>query len=81
MLVLTRKLGETLSIDGTIEVSVLAVSGNRIKLGIKAPRTVSVQRGELPPASETVPATDADAFGPHASGAERRRVSRRNPAA
>lgn len=47
MLVLTRKRGEELQIDGRIRVTVVSVQGNRVRLGIEAPGDVSVRRGEL----------------------------------
>lgn len=47
MLVLTRKRGELIQIDGNIQVTVVSVQGNRVRLGIEAPDTVSVRRGEL----------------------------------
>ncbi len=47
MLVLTRKSGDSVVIDGCIEVRVLQVRGNRVRLGIDAPDDVSVCRGEL----------------------------------
>jgi carbon storage regulator len=47
MLVLSRKVGETLVIDGNITVEVIKVQGNRITLGIAAPSDVKVLRGEL----------------------------------
>jgi carbon storage regulator len=47
MLVLSRKPQEVLHIGGGIEVTVLEVKGNRVKLGIVAPRETSVLRGEL----------------------------------
>ncbi|MEH7341306.1 carbon storage regulator, partial [Priestia megaterium] len=40
MLVLTRKLNETIKIGDGIEVTVLAVNGDQIKLGIQAPKSV-----------------------------------------
>lgn len=46
MLVLSRKQGEEILIDGTISVSVLSIEGGRIRLGINAPRSVRVQRQE-----------------------------------
>jgi carbon storage regulator len=51
MLVLSRKVGERIVIDGGIEVVVLAVEGNRVRLGIEAPRDCPIVRGELLPAS------------------------------
>ena len=47
MLVLTRKLREVIQIGDDVEVTVLAIKGNRIKLGIEAPIHVGVQRKEL----------------------------------
>ncbi len=48
MLVLTRKLNETIVIDGNIRVQVLEVRGGRVRLGIEAPAEVNIRRGELP---------------------------------
>lgn len=47
MLVLTRKTGESLMIGEGIEIKVIAVDGNYIKIGISAPRSVSVFRKEV----------------------------------
>jgi carbon storage regulator len=47
MLVLTRKIGEQLVIDGDIVVTVIAVEGNKVRLGIKAPKCVRVDRAEI----------------------------------
>ncbi len=47
MLVLTRKRGELIQIDGHIQITVISVQGNRVRLGIEAPDDVSVRRGEL----------------------------------
>lgn len=47
MLVLTRKTHETILIDGRIEVSVIQVRGNRVKIGIIAPESVSIERSEV----------------------------------
>jgi carbon storage regulator CsrA len=46
MLVLTRKVNEAVSIDDQIEVMVVAVRGNKVKLGFRAPANVSIQRQE-----------------------------------
>ena len=51
MLVLSRKVGERIVIDGGIEVEVLAVSGSRVRLGIVAPRECQISRAELSPAA------------------------------
>jgi carbon storage regulator len=47
MLVLSRKEGERIVIDGQIVVTVLQVRGNQIRLGIDAPRDVPIRRSEL----------------------------------
>ena len=47
MLVLTRKTQEQIIIDQIIEITVLAVRGNRVHLGISAPPEVLILRGEL----------------------------------
>lgn len=47
MLVLSRKVGEKLVIDGNITVEIVRIQGNRITLGIVAPTEVKVWRGEL----------------------------------
>ena len=47
MLVLSRKVGDKLVIDGNITVEVVKIQGNRISLGIVAPFNVKILRGEL----------------------------------
>jgi carbon storage regulator CsrA len=47
VLVLSRKIGESISIGEGIEVVVNRISGNRVTLGIKAPANVRIVRGEL----------------------------------
>ncbi|MFK5709429.1 carbon storage regulator CsrA [Lysinibacillus boronitolerans] len=47
MLVLSRKKGESIMIGDQIEVKILAVEGDQIKLGIVAPRSVKVHRSEV----------------------------------
>jgi carbon storage regulator len=47
MLVLSRKVGDKLVIDGSITVEVVKIQGNRISLGIVAPSDVKILRGEL----------------------------------
>lgn len=49
MLVLSRKLGETIVIDGNIKVEIVQVDGQRVRLGITAPRDVPIRRSELAP--------------------------------
>jgi carbon storage regulator len=47
MLVLTRRLGETVVIDGGIQVTIVAAQGDKIRLGIVAPPSVRVDRKEV----------------------------------
>lgn len=47
MLVLTRKKGETIMIGDQIEVKVISVDGDQVKLGIVAPKSVKVHRSEV----------------------------------
>ena len=56
MLVLTRKTNESIYIDGTIEVMVVAVRGNRVRLGFRAPADITIQRKERATTSLDQPA-------------------------
>jgi carbon storage regulator len=47
MLVLSRKVGEEIIIADNIRVRVVSIQGNQIRLGLTAPREVSIQREEL----------------------------------
>lgn len=47
MLVLTRKTGETIRIGDDIQITVLSVKGDQIKLGINAPKHVEIHREEV----------------------------------
>jgi carbon storage regulator len=47
MLVLSRKVGQEIVIGGNVVVSVLSVNGNRVRLGIRAPAEVRVDRQEI----------------------------------
>ncbi len=59
MLVLSRKVGEQICIGDDIVLTVLEVQGQRIKLGISAPRSCRVLRGELAPSGEKLSAQPA----------------------
>ena len=47
MLVLIRKVGETITIDGDITIQIVQVRGRQVSVGIEAPKNKKVQRGEL----------------------------------
>jgi len=47
MLVLTRRIGEEIVIDGDVRVKVVLVKGDRMRLGIMAPASVTVDRQEV----------------------------------
>jgi len=47
MLVLSRKVGETIWIGEDVEIVISEVKGEQVKIGIKAPRSIDVIRGEL----------------------------------
>ena len=47
MLILTRRTGESLRIGDDVEVTVMAVNGSQVRIGIKAPRNVAVDRQEI----------------------------------
>ena len=47
MLILTRRVGETVMIGNEVTVTVLGVKGNQVRMGINAPRTVAVHREEI----------------------------------
>jgi carbon storage regulator len=49
MLVLTRKLGEEIKIGDNIRLIVVAIRGNQVRLGFRAPPEVPIQREELTP--------------------------------
>lgn len=52
MLVLSRKVGDSIQIGGEIKIRVSRISGSRVTLGIEAPESVRIVRGELKPIVE-----------------------------
>ena len=47
MLILTRRIGDTLNIGDDVQVTVLSINGNQVRVGINAPREVNVLREEV----------------------------------
>lgn len=47
MLILTRRVGETLVIGEDVAVTVLGIKGNQVRIGVKAPKDISVHREEI----------------------------------
>ncbi|MBC3765069.1 carbon storage regulator CsrA [Neptunicella marina] len=47
MLILTRRVGETLMVGDDVTVTVLGVKGNQVRIGVNAPKEVSVHREEI----------------------------------
>lgn len=65
MLILTRRIGETLMVGDEIAVTVLGVKGNQIRLGVDAPKSVTVHREEIYQRIQ-----NADGLGPDNSGGD-----------
>ena len=47
MLILTRRVGETLMVGDEVTVTVLGVKGNQVRIGVNAPKEVAVHREEI----------------------------------
>ena len=47
MLILTRRVGETLIIGDDVVITILGVKGNQVRIGINAPKEVSIHREEI----------------------------------
>lgn len=67
MLILTRRVGETLMVGDEVTVTVLGVKGNQVRLGVNAPKEVAVHREEIYERikrEQGDPAADGDAVDP-----------------
>jgi carbon storage regulator len=60
MLVLTRKIGERIMIEPGIEISIVEVRGGKVRIGVKAPRDIRVDRAEVAERNSSFRATVAD---------------------
>ena len=58
MLILSRRVGESLIIDQDVKVHVLGVSGNQIRIGVEAPKEVTVHRDEVQKRIKNASASD-----------------------
>jgi len=61
MLVLSRKIGETIHVGNDIVIEVRKMAGNRVSLAIGAPKSIRILRGELKEAAESFQEPDAAA--------------------
>jgi carbon storage regulator len=62
MLILTRRVGEAVVIGEEVTVTVLGVKGNQVRIGVDAPKTVSVHREEI---FDRIKNEQKDASGPY----------------
>lgn len=69
MLILTRKPDETVCIGDDVELTVLSVKGNQVRIGIKAPRHVAVHRDEIKKRIDAGKVAIVAVVGPDARGA------------
>ena len=68
MLILTRRVGETVVIGDNVTVTVLGVKGNQVRLGVNAPREVAVHREEIFERIKREQAAEDKSPRPHVNG-------------
>ena len=68
MLILTRRVGETVMIGEEVSVTILGVKGNQVRVGINAPKNIAVHREEI---FERIKSEDPDAVEPERVQSER----------
>lgn len=69
MLVLTRKKNEKIRIGDNVVVTVIDIGGGRVKLGVEAPKEVSITRPDANPPSDEPPQSGGDQPSPAPAGA------------
>jgi len=60
MLVLTRKAGEWIKVGDDVEIRVVEVRGEQVRIGIRAPGDMAITRGELPGRAEAGPPEETE---------------------
>ncbi len=70
MLILTRRVGESLMIGDEVTVTVLGVKGNQVRIGVNAPKSVSVHREEIYERIQAEKASNGSDDGAVPAGAE-----------
>ncbi len=60
MLILTRKVGESIAIGDDVTITVVSTKGGQVRIGIDAPKTVAISRTELTVETEAVAKSDAE---------------------
>ena len=68
MLILTRRVGETLMIGDDVTVTVLGVKGNQVRIGVNAPKEVAVHREEIYDRIQKEGGSNSDAKEPTSAG-------------